>query len=403
MNVREDLKAYVDGELQLARRREIEGAIAADAALAKEVSEIESLSRAIQTSSAKIPVPEMPQSLESLASRPRKTMSPTRRFAWLGWSAAAIALIAILPKLVPVMGQDREAAKRATAVAGSSADSLKMSDATASPLQKMAAKSQAYTGKDRAATGAAPNGDSMAEASPSVSARQSANGPSQAGPLGQPLVIQSATLSVETKNVAEAVQSATLQVKGLGGWVSNLQSATPDGQSGTASLSVRVPESKFNDAIQALHALGTVKSQSMTGEDVTTQVVDVEARLKTMRIEEEQYRTILGKTRRLGDILEVKDRLGSVRQEIESLAAQQKSLRNQANYSTISLTLTEKPKAGLPDSQGDWASDSWSSAVNGLQTAGRFLGAIAIVLFVYAPIWIPLAILGWLAYRKARR
>ena len=176
-----------------------------------------------------------------------------------------------------------------------------------------------------------------------------------------------------------------------------------EGTLATANLTLRVPVDTFQGAVNRLRNLGRVTSDNLTGQDVTTQVVDVEARLKVLRAEEDQYVELLKATNKIGEVLSVRERLSQVRQEIESLDATRKSLRDQSAESTIHLALAERPKPDRPQQNENWAEDAWSAAVNGLSAAGRAIGKALVFLFVFSPIWLPIVMLAWWIARRANR
>jgi hypothetical protein len=203
--------------------------------------------------------------------------------------------------------------------------------------------------------------------------------------------------------VKTAQESATLIATTVGGYIEASSLDTSKESDPTAHVTLRVPEKQFNEALRRLRALGSVQGENITGQDVTSQVADVEARLRTMRIEEEQYRTLLKSTRRIGDVLEVKGRLSEVREQIESLTSQQKVLKNLSSLSTISVNFTEKtqPKRDKPE-QG-WADETMANAYNMLTGVLTFVGQGIIYLFVLAPIWVPIGGFAWWLNRRANR
>ncbi len=182
----------------------------------------------------------------------------------------------------------------------------------------------------------------------------------------------------------------------LRGYVANKNSQTGKYELPTDSMSIRVPVQNYETALTALRALGKVTSESQNGEDVTAQVADTEARLKVMKIEEQQYMALLRTTKHVADILSVKDRLGSVRADIESLDATRKTLRDQATYSTIDLTIAEPPKEPAPEVEvkHSWIGETWTGSVDALKGLGQTAGRLSIIALVFSPLWIPLGFLA---------
>jgi|GEM_PF-3750516 len=210
------------------------------------------------------------------------------------------------------------------------------------------------------------------------------------------LVIKTAELRVEAKHIDTAVNKAIFVVKSVGGFVeSSSYNRSPDEKDSSANLTLRVPSSTFEGVITRLGDIGKTVSKSVTGEDVTEQVFDIEARLRNKRAEEAQYVEIMQKAKRIPDIISVSNELFRVREEIEKLQGRVKFLRSSADMSTISLTLTKPSEPSQPGISNSFK-NAWKSLVHTSITL--FAGLIWI--FVYAPIWLALAIIIWLVRRK---
>jgi hypothetical protein len=204
------------------------------------------------------------------------------------------------------------------------------------------------------------------------------------------------------ESAQKALADAQSIITGLGGYVENSNSSQLEGELPTATCVFRVPCTQFDNAIQRFRKLGSVLTENIAADDVTLQYADINARLKVIRIEEQQYLTMLRAAKRTGEIMEIRDRLSQVRQQIESMDAQQKALMDQASLSTISATFEQRVAAGKPEEPSGWADETWGSAVNGLSAVGRFLGRAAIFLFVYSPLWIGAIIIYLIARKRAR-
>ena len=112
-----------------------------------------------------------------------------------------------------------------------------------------------------------------------------------------------------------------------------------------ASLVVRVPEQSFETAIKRFSRLGDVQSVSTSSEDVTSQYVDLQARLRHYRAVERRLVGFLQETTTVNQMLAVQDRIDQVQLTIEELTAQLKSLRETTTYATLSVFVSEKDAA----------------------------------------------------------
>ena len=113
---------------------------------------------------------------------------------------------------------------------------------------------------------------------------------------------------------------------------------------GYATLIVRVPERLFDTAIRRFSKLGEVQSVSTSSEDVTSQYVDLQARLRHYRAVERRLVGFLAGTTTVNQMLAVQDRIDQVQLTIEELTAQLKSLRETTTYGTLSVFLCEKDR-----------------------------------------------------------
>ncbi|MBA3727132.1 MAG: DUF4349 domain-containing protein, partial [Armatimonadetes bacterium] len=195
----------------------------------------------------------------------------------------------------------------------------------------------------------------------------------------------------------------TALVKAWGGFIEDSESSDLETEHPSMLMTVRVPEAHFETALKKFEELGVRTAKSVSGKDVTAQLVDMDARLKNLRAQEETYRQILRHANKVGEVLAVQQHLSDIRGEIESMDASRQSIAKLAALSTISVTFQQRPAA--KDLQGDagWATDAWASATQALDGAFKALSVAVIWVFVYAPIWLPVAFFGWVIARRVAR
>lgn len=209
-------------------------------------------------------------------------------------------------------------------------------------------------------------------------------------------IVKTGEISVEVPNVGSAMASVRAMALELGGYVGDSQVGTLDQ---AATLTLRIPAARFEDAITRLHKIdGTVLTETTKEEDVTSAIVDLAARLTNLQASEAQYRLLLAKAVKIEDILAVQSHLDDVQGQIEQLQAQQKELAGLADLATLTVTLVP---GVVQQATGKWdpgktVADAFASLVDGVQGAGN--GAIWFVI-VWLPVLILLAILLWLLRR----
>ena len=247
-----------------------------------------------------------------------------------------------------------------------------------------------------------------ASAPPPPSAAQRAAGGSKTAavpkkaaetPATRPQLIKKAELSVVVKSIDATTKSVTNIVEKQQGDILGFQNQKPPDSSvrQTASVEIRVPQERLETTLEALAKLGTVENRSLTAEDVTEQLVDSEARLRNLRKSEEMVLKIMERSGSVGDVLKASQELSNIRESIERIDAQLKSLRNQVAYSTISLTLeaavsaqqTPEPSLGLR------VQETWGKATHSVGELTLGLFGLGIWLLAYSPY---LLLIGAAAY-----
>lgn len=398
-DVRDELKAYLDGELPEGRAAEIAKAIEADPLLQQEALMLRAIGEGIREIAAAPPAMGFERALTAVSRRRRPWFT-----RWPAMAAAASIAVVAIAISGPLMNQAR------LSVATEAAPAASPMMPSASPGDEFMAKGQfggGTTGGTTGGGGAASAEDkemAPAEAMPRTAA-PSASAQANQIPVGERMVIKNGELTLRVDDALAAQQQAVRIAKGLGGFVESSSGSSYERGLPSASVTMRIPSKQFENALEQLAAVeghAEIVSRSSTGDDVTAQVADIEARLKVLRGEEEQYLAILKETRKIGDVLAVKERLSQVRQEIESYDAQRKVMRDQASLSTIHATFLQRQTVGTPEAPKNWAADAWAKAVNALTAVGTALAQAGIFLFVFAPIWLPVVLIGWWLARRGR-
>jgi len=189
-----------------------------------------------------------------------------------------------------------------------------------------------------------------------------------------------------------------------GGYItsSSTASGSEDNRPTSGQLTVRVPSDRFEDVRTALGQLGTVENQNIRGQDVSGQIVDYDARIRTLQAQEDSLRTLVGRATNVGEIMQVQNTLFSVRQQIEQLQAQRGQLDQAASLATVQVSLYE-PGASLvsrPDPEpATGLADSFQRAVDG---SVAVIGGMVVVIGYLAPVAV-LGLLGWGVWRLRHR
>lgn len=154
----------------------------------------------------------------------------------------------------------------------------------------------------------------------------------------------------------------------------------------TLRFQLRVPQDRLDATLEDLTALGIVRNQSITTEDVSNQLVDLRARLSNERKSEEALQKLMERSGDVSDILEVSRELSNVRENIERMDAQLTSLTTQVSYSTIGVSLESAIAATTPQTPiGRQLSNTWSTATSSFGSFTTGLLQMGLWLLVYSP------------------
>ena len=137
-------------------------------------------------------------------------------------------------------------------------------------------------------------------------------------------------------------------VTDTGGLVGKVTISRTRGDARSLSATLLIPASRLDAALPSLKAIGLVLEEFQGGDDVTEQVVDVEARLTNARNTEKRLVELLQKrTGDLADVLAAEREISRVREEIERHDAQRKNLERRVAYATLILEVTEEQHAAV--------------------------------------------------------
>ena len=222
---------------------------------------------------------------------------------------------------------------------------------------------------------------------------------SAGGALPLERVVRTADIRLRVRgDVAAAADRAAVLASSLGGFVTS-SSTSSGGRAPTAELTLRVPAARFDDARARLGRLGRVESTELAGEDVGGQLVDLDARLRSLRAEETALDALLARAGDIGQILQVRDRLTGVRTQVEQLAGQQAALQDRAALATIHVSMRRLGAPADSSEEGSGFGDSVETAADAFVAV---VGGMAIVLGVLLP-FAALALLAWPVVRLVRR
>ena len=203
--------------------------------------------------------------------------------------------------------------------------------------------------------------------------------------------VRTASMDLIVKRPTETSEKMRQIAENVGGFLVASQVSGGEDAS-TASLTIRVPADRFEEARTEIRKLGLrVEREKLEAQDVTRQYVDQAARLRNLRAQETQYLGILKQAKTVKDTLEVGDKLNQVRGEIEQQQAEFDALSKQVE--TVALTIFLHAEAEAKVFGLNWRPlyQLKLAARQGLDSVGDYAASMASFLF-YLP-----TVLLWLA------
>ncbi len=176
------------------------------------------------------------------------------------------------------------------------------------------------------------------------------------------------------------------------------------GKERSVALTLRIKEADFDSFYQELKNLdGEYEYSTISSNDVTETVLDMEARLKNLKSVETQYLSILKKATTVSDTLAVQRELTTVRSEIEYLESSLDNMERQTDYSTVYLTITQS-STGSSLTDEEWRpSGILKDASRALVDFAKFLGTAIIWILVFSPVVAAVVIPVILIQKRAKR
>ncbi len=273
--------------------------------------------------------------------------SPTRRnLVWVG-------LLCVLAILLTACGDSDDGGSADSAAAGDSATAT-----TGAPRESGEGSTDGFGGDDDADAGfeaeeALADQEEAQSTHPALGSGAGNSASVTAADIGRDIVF-TAEVSVVSDDVAAATQAAVDAIAPLGGLIFG-QDTTTDPFDRTV-LTIKVRPTEFSEALSRLGQIGELRDQSISAEDVTDRVVDLDSRIVTATASVDRLRGFLDGATNLTDVAALERELQEREQDLELLRGQRRTIEDAVSLATITLTITEKvvspPAAAIEISVG---------------------------------------------------
>ena len=217
-------------------------------------------------------------------------------------------------------------------------------------------------------------------------------------PARQRLQDYDARMRLRVKNAGaldRATKRAMRDTRGLGGFVASIDFGTLPEEQGDASLVLRVPVAKVQEAVARYTELGTIVSQQVKIHDLQPQADRLSQNATELR---RRIAELVAKNRRSGLTVDERIQLENARRDLQSLTGRRSRLVREASYATVTLELTTAEAAEKREEPSAFRT-FWDDATKILGTELIWL----LYALVVAGPFVLLAILALLAERSRRR
>lgn len=207
-------------------------------------------------------------------------------------------------------------------------------------------------------------------------------------------LIRTATIQIETDAVSQKFEDISNIAVSSGGLVFSSQFGN-DGERQTASITIRVPNERYEEVLGQLRRLGEVRSENSNATDVTEEFTDLQSNLTNLQATEREYLKLLTQAGTIDEILIVQDRINVTRSQIDQIQGRLNLIGNQTDLATITAHLT--PVLAQPPTEDKGSIGIGEVAENAFESSLAVLFGIAVVLIAIGAFswWLlPLAAIG---------
>lgn len=209
----------------------------------------------------------------------------------------------------------------------------------------------------------------------------------------------------EFEGVPKAVRDLA---KKHGGFIASSNIHGSEGEPRRGDWTLRIPSQHFDTFLDGSKALGQVRSLNQDSQEVTAEFVDLEARARNLRAEEQRLHKHLDQsTRSLKDILEVEREIARVRGEVERIEGRLNVLKDLTALSTVTLSIEEiKDFVPEPTEEPGYTTQIARTWDDSTGAVGGFFTNLSLGIVGFVPwltVVLPVGLIAWLMLRVLRR
>ncbi len=204
--------------------------------------------------------------------------------------------------------------------------------------------------------------------------------------MNGPMVIYRVELVIVAEDYATVRAALDRILAAQGGFAAQMTATDTKGAAQSLEATLRVPAKNLAATVAELKKIGRVEKESHIGQEVTQQYTDLNARLSNARNTEKRLIAVLNeRTGKVKDILEVEQEISRVREEIETMDAERRTMENQVQLATLRLQIREDYKAELQVTQPATSTRIWNAFAGGIREAADSVLAVVLFLLTAGP------------------
>jgi hypothetical protein len=202
-------------------------------------------------------------------------------------------------------------------------------------------------------------------------------------------IIKTAYMTIEVNDVPGSVEILKNLAARKGGYLSSTNVQKNFNNRLTGSVIIRVPAKEFETTLMGVQAIGTVKSVSTQGQDVTEEYVDLQAQKTAYQNQLAQYNEIMKKAVKVEDVITIQQQIDRVQIQLNRLEGRLNYLDSRIDLSTITVNLQE------PEPVGGESAHNFVSTIN--EGISGFFGMVDAVIIIFLTL-LPIIIIGGAGY-----
>ncbi len=230
-------------------------------------------------------------------------------------------------------------------------------------------------------------------------------------PAADRRIIFNGVLEVEVKDFGSAHKDVNSLMKLHGAFYSKTEIRGDSGKKRIGTFTIKVPADHFQPLMEAIAELGDPIRNSTDSQDVTEEYVDIEARVRNLKAEEEALNKLLkGLGGQLDEVFKMREQILKNREQIEKAEGRLLALGKLTSLSTITLTLRDREEYVAPtaskvterESFEIRASGTWATSLGILRNLGENMALLSIAIAPWLPLILPCLFVCWKVVKRIK-